>query len=114
MICRSKKTEGRKGNVLFIRATDLVERKNTESYLTTEHIRQIVSLYNAHSYTEGRSRVLSISEIRENDYSLSPKLYVPAKGTVSIEEDIDSLVEMWDLVAASALKEFNSLSTLLV
>ena len=114
MICRSKKAEGRKGNVLFIRATDLVERKNTESYLTTEHIHQIVSLYNAHSYTEGRSRVLSISEIRENDYSLSPKLYVPAKGTVSIEEDIDSLVEMWDLVAASALKEFNSLSTLLV
>lgn len=114
MICRSKKTEERKGNVLFIRATDLVERKNTESYLTTEHIRQIVSLYNAHSYTEGRSRVLSISEIRENDYSLSPKLYVPAKGTVSIEEDIDSLVEMWDMAAASASKEFNSLSTLLV
>lgn len=114
MICRSKKTEERKGNVLFIRATDLVERKNTESYLTTEHIRQIFSLYNAHSYTEGRSRVLSISEIRENDYSLSPKLYVPAKGTVSIEEDIDSLVEMWDVAAASASKEFNLLSTLLV
>lgn len=114
MICRSKKTEERKGNVLFIRATDLVERKNTESYLTTEHIRQIFSLYNAHSYTEGRSRVLSISEIRENDYSLSPKLYVPAKGTVSIEEDIDSLVEMWDMAAASASKEFNLLSTLLV
>ena len=114
MICRSKKTEERKGNVLFIRATDLVEKKNTESYLTTEHIRQIVSLYNAHSYMEGRSRVLSISEIRENDYSLSPKLYVPAKGTVSIEEDIDSLVEMWDMAAASASKEFNSLSTLLV
>lgn len=114
MICRSKKTEERKGNVLFIRATDLVEKKNTDSYLTTEHIRQIVSLYNAHSYMEGRSRVLSISEIRENDYSLSPKLYVPAKGTVSIEEDIDSLVEMWDMAAASASKEFNSLSTLLV
>ncbi len=114
MICRSKKTEERKGNVLFIRATDLVERKNTESYLTAEHIRQIVSLYNAYSYTEGRSRVLSISEIRENDYSLSPKLYVPAKGTESIEADIDSLVEMWDVAAASALKEFNSLSTLLV
>lgn len=114
MICRSKKTEERKGNVLFIRATDLVEKKNTESYLTTEHIRQIVSLYNADSYMEGRSRVLSISEIRENDYSLSPKLYVPAKGTVSIEEDIDSLVEMWDMAAASASKEFNSLSTLLV
>ena len=114
MICRSKKTEERKGNVLFIRATDLVEKKNTDSYLTTEHIRQIVSLYNAHSYMEGRSRVLSISEIRENDYSLSPKLYVPAKGTVSIEEDFDSLVEMWDMAAASASKEFNSLSTLLV
>jgi len=114
MICRSKKTEERKGNVLFIRATDLVERKNTESYLTTEHIRQIVSLYDAHSYKEGRSRVLSISEIRENDYSLSPKLYVPANGTVSIEEDTDSLVDMWNQAAASALKEFNSLSTLLV
>lgn len=114
MICRCQKPEERKGNVLFIRATDLVERKNTESYLTTEHIYQIVSLYNAHANMEGRSRVLSISGIRENDYSLSPKLYVPAKGTVLVEDDIDSMVEMWDLAAATAMKEFNSLSTLLV
>ena len=114
MICRCQKPEERKGNVLFIRATDLVERKNTESYLTTEHIYQIVSLYNAYANTEGRSRVLSISDIRENDYSLSPKLYVPAKGSVLVEDDIDSMVEMWDLAAATAMKEFNSLSTLLV
>lgn len=114
MICRCQKPKERKGNVLFIRATDLVERKNTESYLTTEHIYQIVSLYNAHANTEGRSRVLSISDIRENDYSLSPKLYVPAKGTVLVEDDIDSMVEMWNLAAATAMKEFNSLSTLLV
>ncbi len=114
MICRSKKTAERKGNILFIRATDLVERKNTESYLTSDHIHQIVNLYNAHSFTEGRSKVLTIPEIRENEYSLSPKLYVPAKATEETDESIEDLVTSWDISATNASNEFNSLYGMLV
>jgi type I restriction enzyme M protein len=114
MICRSKKPEERKGSILFIRATDLVERKNTESYLTSDHIHQIVNLYNAHSFIEGRSKVLTIPEIRENEYSLSPKLYVPAKASDETDESVEDLVTSWDISATNALKEFNSLSGMLV
>ena len=46
LLCRSNKPIERKNKILLIKATDLVERKNSESYLTEGHINIIVNLYN--------------------------------------------------------------------
>ena len=113
VICRSKKTEQRRGRVLFIRATDLVERKNTESYLTLEHITQILKLYNDNSDVEGRSKSLTIAEIANHEYSLSPKLHVPASKTGVIDGDLESLICDWDDVANLAQADFETLANLL-
>lgn len=114
MICRTQKPEERKGKLLFIRATDLVERKNTESYLTVEHIDQILSLYNGYSNIIGRSKVLTIAEIRDNDYSLSPKLYVPALGTAGADNNLEELVTNWNVEATAASNDFNILLNMIV
>lgn len=112
VICRSQKPVERQGRILFIRATDLVERKNTESYLTDAHISQILDLYNGNANIDGRSKSLSIAEIALNDYSLSPKLHVPASAEDNKDSDFYSLTEEWDSAALSAKESFNSLSKL--
>lgn len=112
VICRSHKSDKRQGRVLFIRATDLVERKNTESYLTEEHIQQILDLYNDNTDVEGRSKSLSIADIAKNGYSLSPKLYVPAKSGMIEDNDFDTLAREWEIVAGQAKDSFISLSKL--
>ena len=46
VLCRSNKPDDRKNKVLFIDAKDKVTRKNSESYLEPEHIKEIVNAYN--------------------------------------------------------------------
>ncbi len=95
LICRTNKPDSRKGNVLLIKASDLVERKNTESYLTPDHINTIVSLYNQYENIEGRSCVIKYSDIPEKNYTISPKYFV--KSTTSDEnEDIQILLQNWN------------------
>lgn len=107
MLCRSKKEESHKGNVLFIRATDLVERKDNFSYLTEEHIEQIVDLYKQRKDKFGFSAVISNSTIEENDYSLSTKLYVSNRddSAYNIEEDYKG----WYLASQKVVEEIVSL-----
>ena len=95
LICRTNKPYSRKGKVLLIKASDLVERKNTESYLTPDHINTIVSLYNQYENIEGRSCVIKYSDIPEKNYTISPKYFV--KSTTSDEtEDIQILIQNWN------------------
>lgn len=95
LICRTNKPDSRKGKVLLIKASDLVERKNTETYLTPDHINTIVSLYNQYENIEGRSCVIEYSDIPEKNYTISPKYFV--KSTTSDEnEDIQILLQNWN------------------
>lgn len=94
LICRTQKRAQRQGKILLIKATDLVERKNSESYLTESHISEIVSLYNAFSTVPGRSRVISTEDVFTRNYSISPKLYVPSNDNEETE-DINILLENW-------------------
>lgn len=76
LICQTKKPETKKNKILFIAATNLVERKNSESYLTDEHIKTIVNLYNNYDSVDDYSAVVDVDTICKNGCSLSPVLYV--------------------------------------
>lgn len=94
MICRSKKEENHKGNVLFIRATDLVERRDGVSYLTEQHISKIVQLYNRRANVDGFSAVISNDTIGKNEFSLSTKLYVKNRDAVD-NHDVNLMYSRW-------------------
>ena len=96
MLCRSNKPSERQGRVLFIRATDLVERKDGESYLTEAHIKEITSLYHAYDNIDNRSCVVNIESISQNEYSISPKLYVKRIGNDSDIIDFEEGIKMWE------------------
>lgn len=113
MLCSSKKPKERQGQVLFIRATDLVERKNGESFLTEEHIAEIVSLYNSNNDVENRSAVVDVETISKNEYSISPKLYVKQVEDDAETASIEMLLETWKSKSNSIHSEFGTLLTLL-
>ena len=112
LICRTNKPLQRKNKILLIKATDLVERKNSESYLTSDHISKITDIYNNYSNIEGRSKVIDNSEIPQNKFSISPKFYVKSNNAEDIE-DISVLLDSWKTNSESLHDSFNSMMNIL-
>ena len=108
LICRSKKEESKKGKILLIKATDLVERKNSESYLTPEHINEIMAIYRQYTTIDGRSCVISIEDIPNKNYTISPKYYVKSIESVD-SENIDILIQNWDTCSVELHNSFSTL-----
>lgn len=101
LIARRNKPASHKGKVLFIKAKNLVERKNTESRLLPEHINQIVAAYRSFGNIDGFSAVTTNNEIIENDASLSVGKYVRG-GNDEDAYDLPQLCNEW-VVASKAL-----------
>lgn len=60
-----------KEDIIFIDATrDFIKGKNINSF-SSEHIHRIVSTLETYSEISGFSRIVSLSEVRNNDYNLS-------------------------------------------
>ena len=76
LVCRTDKPKNRRGKILFVNAIKDVERKNTQSYLTGEHIKKIAAAYKKFGDQSEFAHVASIEEIAANDFSLNIPLYV--------------------------------------
>ncbi len=79
MVFRKKKSDERKGRVLFINASQEFEPHPTVRKLNRlgdTHIHKIVETYREFREEDGFSRVVSLEEIEENDYNLNVTLYV--------------------------------------
>lgn len=76
IVCRTNKPLSHKGKVLFIDAKDKVTRKNAESYLTPEHIKEIAKSYIKYENIEGFTSVVDNTTIVNNDSMLSIPMYV--------------------------------------
>ncbi|OES45368.1 type I restriction-modification system subunit M [Domibacillus iocasae] len=76
IICRTNKRPDRRGQVLFINAIDEVERKNAQSYLEDSHIQKIASTYDKYETVLDFTKVVTIKDIEDNNFSLSIPLYI--------------------------------------
>lgn len=76
MICKQNKRAERKGRILFIDAKEKVTRKNAESNLEPEHIKDILDAYLKYDNIDGFSNVATIDEIKQKGYMLAIPLYV--------------------------------------
>ena len=96
VICRRKKPEEHKGQVLFINAINLVTRKNAQSFLEDEHIDKIATAYIDYKTDGEIAKKVSVREIEENDFSLSIPLYVKKpSGDSKDERTIDECYDNW-------------------
>lgn len=111
LICKTNKPEERKQKILLIKATDLVERKNSESYLTNEHIDILSDIFLNYRSVEGRSVIINTNDIPENKYSISPKLYVKSNDGNNTE-DLSEVINNWTTASLDSNKEMRSLINL--
>lgn len=70
------KPADRKKKVLFIYAAEGFDKLSNMNQLGDEDIRQIIQAFNAFNDSDKYSRVVEMSEIKENDYNLSVTRYV--------------------------------------
>lgn len=97
VICRSKKPENHKGQILFINAVNEVTRKNAQSYLDPQHIDKIAKAYEKFESDNDIAKKVSIRDIEKNDFSLSIPLYVkdPSAITMEVVMTVQDSYDVW-------------------
>ena len=77
----------------MINAVDEVTRERAQSFLTDEHIEQIVKAYERFADEPGFAHVATREEVRANEGNLSIPLYVSAKVSEAREKGAEYRVE---------------------
>ena len=100
ILCQSKKSDDRKNKVLFIDAKDKVTRKNAESYLEPNHIKEIVEIYNNYTNIEGVASVVDLETIIGNENSLTIQMYVASSlnKSYNLHDSLEEYVVASDLM----------------
>ena len=86
LVINRAKPKERKGKVLFIYGAELYEQGKNQNKLRDEDIEQIAKTFRDYRDADRFSRVVSLDEIKENDYNLNISRYVD---TTIPEEKID-------------------------
>ena len=72
----NEKEDARKDKILFINADAEFETGTAQNYLRVEDVEKIVSVFHNYQEVENYSRIVDVSEIKENNYSLNVIGYV--------------------------------------
>jgi len=99
IILRKNKPEDRKGKILFINASEEYEPHPSIrrlNILSPKNIERIVRAYRAFRDEPGFARVVSLDEVRDNDYNLNVSLYV---APLVEREEVD-VMALWEEVKA--------------
>lgn len=111
IICKKKKENIHKGKILFIDAKDKVTRKNAESNLEPEHIKEISDAYKLFSDIEGFTKVVDINSIQANANMLSISLYV--KKNNNDDYDFNTAFSEYENCCTSMHNSYKELLTML-
>jgi len=99
VICRTTKDSNRQGKILLINAVKEVTRESSFSWLEEKHIQKIANAYERYEDIQAFAKVVAISEVENNEFSLSIPLYVNTfkntnnKTQPSVEECISTWLE---------------------
>lgn len=97
LVFRAKKESSKAKKVLFIDASDQVRTGRAQNFLDATHIDAIYKWYSDWTNVKDHAKVVSLNDIKKNDYNLNIPLYVEKE----IIDDLPSLEEaMADLKVA--------------
>ena len=104
VVCRTRKPPERRGKVLFIDAVHQIARERAQSFLTPEHQKRILTVYEAFRDEPGFAAVASNDDVLANDGNLSILRYVRRIGDADTDTQTGgNLREAWtDFDAGSA------------
>ena len=105
LIINKKKSAERKNKVIFINAEKEFEKGKAQNELREEDIQKILLTYDNYESTERYSKVVSIEEIRKNNYILTMPIYVSTE--TPIEESDDDYVKFERINIKKLCKNIN-------
>lgn len=115
IICRMNKPKQQKNKILFINAKDEVTRENAQSYLDDNHISKIANTYLNFESIDGFSKVATLEEVVDKNYSLGISLYVLGEKEETKEVfEIEECITDWLQSSASmhdGIVELNEMLT---
>jgi type I restriction enzyme M protein len=76
LIFKKKKEKSKKKKVFFIDASNQIRIGRAQNYLELNHIKKIYEQYCAYEDFENYTKLVTINDIKENDYNLHIPLYV--------------------------------------
>jgi type I restriction enzyme M protein len=105
VICRTRKSAGRQGRILFIDAVHEVAREQGQSFLKPTHQQRILAAYQSFGSEPGFAKVATTEEVLEKDANLSIPRYVRPVGAEARINGEGDLITAWAAFDASG-REF--------
>jgi len=99
MVFRNRKPKDRRQQVLFIDASREFKKGRNQNELLPEHVDRLYAWYKAYADSPGVAKVVSLDEIRSNDFNLNIPRYVEpvvAEETVTVEQAVANLKSSLD------------------
>jgi type I restriction enzyme M protein len=99
IVFNKQKPENKKGKISLINASKEFQPGKKQNILSKENIQKIVSAYREFKDIEKFAKVVTIEEVKENDYNLSPSRYVSVieeekyRPISEIKSDLEKLEE---------------------
>jgi len=97
LIFNRNKPKERNGKILFIHAAECYEAGKNQNKLRDEDIEKIVKTFNDYKEIERFARVVSLEEIKENDYNLNITRYIDVtepEAKIDVKEALVKLREL--------------------
>jgi type I restriction enzyme M protein len=109
VICRKKKPFEKKKKILFINGVQEIVHQSAISFLSSDNIKNLFTLYHEYRDVPGKARVVTIDEIREKRYSLNIPYYVEKWDSGEIKEPYRDVLQHWTQTAQALRKSFTDL-----
>lgn len=104
LVLRKKKALERTGKVHIVDASSIFRKGRAQNYLDPEHVAEILSLAQSFGDVENRSRVVALSTIADEDWTLNISRYVlPPLGAdiPPLNEAIEDFKAAWERAQAA-------------
>ena len=104
LVFRDKKPKPHRNKVLFIDASGVIKSGRAQNELLPEHVTQIHEWYENYADVDGACRVVSMDEIRENDFNLNIPRYVETvikEESITVDEALENLKQSLDTAYAA-------------
>jgi type I restriction enzyme M protein len=79
LIFKQTKSKVEKGNVLLIDASEIYQKGRAQNFLEESHVNEIFEIYKKREEKEHVSKIVKISELKEQDWNLSVTRYIEPK-----------------------------------
>ena len=112
IVFNKQKPENKKGKILLINASKEYQEGKKQNTLTKENIQKIVNAYREFKDIEKFSKVVTIEEVKQSDYNLSPSRFVSIleeekyRPINEIKKELEKLEEERKVIEERVIKIF--------